>query len=409
MGSQFPYDQELDAGSVPALGEFTRQMRVNLRRWLVYLKSDPPLHDLESKAAHIMDDLTSASGMPGAEKEAIELAVAVSLRFERLGLWRDWYKRLMDLYAPAVERVPKDIQAKFYLCLIRYYLHRTDPVNADRVINSLLDLAAIKSDATLQEAHLAAATVAMTLGNWSEGVALLDDLLQLAHETGDKALPGKAYAVLTHFYIHRLDYAHAFEMAQMVYSVGIALHDHLLILDGLQHMAAAFQNPAQPKRALEYLRLASQYSFWLGYPQQVDYTWQTWGACHYYLGNYVEAEYFMRGAVHAFRGSGHNYAVALLGHGLALMHLKRYSEAEQSYQAALDEWQALKRPADALYARHALAELSWLSGRDDEAVGRIQAAIADAEMLGNQVNEQVLDALRADLIKYRNGIDRAEQ
>jgi len=117
----------------------------------------------------------------------------------------------------------------------------------------------------------------------------------------------------------------------------------------------------------------------------------------------------MRGAVYAFRGSGHNYAVARLGHGLALMRLKRYGEAEQSFLAARDEWQALKRPADALYARHALAELSWLRGRDDEAIVRIEAAIADAEALGDQVNVQVLAALHADLIKYREGIDRAEQ
>ena len=385
MASHFPFDHELEAGSAPALGDFTRQMRTNLRRWLAYLKSDPPLQALESNAAQIMDDLTAASGLLGAEKEAIELALAVSLKFERLGRWRDWYKRLMELYAPAVERVPKDVQAKFYLCLIRYYLHRTDPVNADRVIESLLALAAIKSDAMLQEAHVAAATVAITLGNWSEGVALLDDLLQLARETGDKTLLGKAYVVQTHYYTHRLDYARAFEMAQMVYSVGIAQHDHVLILDGLQYMAAAFQNPAQPARALEYLRLASQYSFWLGYPQQVDYTWQIWGACHYYLGNYVEAEYFMRGAVYAFRGSGHNYAVTLLGHGLALMRLKRYAEAELSYQAALDEWRSLKRPADALYARHAQAELSWLCGRDSEAIARIEATIAEAEALGDQI------------------------
>lgn len=408
MASQFPFDHELDAGSVPALDDFTRQMRANLRKWLAYLKSDPPLTALESNAAHILDDLTAASGLHGAEKEAIELALAASLKFERLGRWRDWYKRLMDLYAPAVERVPKDAQAKFYLCLVRYYLHRTDPVNADRVINALLDLAAIKSDAMLQEAHIAAATVAVTLGNWSEGVVLLDELLDLAHETGNQRLLGNAYVVLTHYYTQRLEYAHAFEMAQMVYSVGIALHDHLLILDGLQYMAAAFQNPEQPARALEYLRLASQYSFWLGYPQQVDYTWQIWGACHYYLGNYVEAEYFMRGAVYAFRGSGHNYAVTLLGHGLALMHLKRYAEAELSYQAALDEWIALKRPAEALYARHALAELSWISGRDSEAIARIEATIAEAEALGDQVNDQVLAALRADLIKYREQSNRGD-
>jgi len=40
---------------------------------------------------------------------------------------------------------------------------------------------------------------------------------------------------------------------------------------------------------------------------------------------------------------------------------------------------------------------------------RIEAAIADAEALGDQVNVQVLAALHADLIKYREGIDRAEQ
>src|SRR5579871_351914 len=188
MASQFPYDHELDAGGVPALDDFTRQMRANLRKWLVYLKSDPPLPALEANAALILDDLTAASGLPGAEKEAIEVTLAASLKFERLGRWRDWYKRLMDLYAPAVERAGKDGQAKFYLCLIRYYLHRTDPVNADRVINALLDLAAIKSDALLQEAHVSAATVAVTLGNWSEGVTLLDDLLKLARETGNNRL-----------------------------------------------------------------------------------------------------------------------------------------------------------------------------------------------------------------------------
>jgi len=190
--------------------------------------------------------------------------------------------------------------------------------------------------------------------------------------------------------------------------VGIALHDHLLIVDGLHYMAAAFQNPEQPARALEYLRLASQYSFWLGYPQQVDYTWQIWGACHYYIGNYAEAEYFMRGTVYSFRGSGHNYAVALLSHGLALMHLKRYADAERSYQAALDEWHTLKRPADALYAGHALAELSWQSGRVAEAIARLEATIAEAEALGDQVNNQILAALRADLTKYREQSKNAD-
>src|SRR5260221_2822206 len=173
MPELFPYDDELDGGGVvPAPDDFPRLMRINLTQWIDYLRVDPPLQDLELKAQQIMEAIQMASGLPGAEREAVALALAVDVKFERLGLWRSWYPRLMELYGPANERVTERSRVKLFRCLMNYYIHRGDMVRANKIINYMLDLMSVDSDSTLYEVTLSQARVAISLGELTDSGAL---------------------------------------------------------------------------------------------------------------------------------------------------------------------------------------------------------------------------------------------
>jgi tetratricopeptide (TPR) repeat protein len=402
MSEQFPYDDELDGGGlVPQTEEFTRLMRANLVHWIDYLRVDPPLQDLELKASRIMEDIQMASGLPGAEREAVELALAVDVKFERLGLWRSWYPRLMALYGPANERITERSRVKFFRCLMNYYIHRGDMVRANKIINYVLDLASIDAELTLLQVYLAQERVAITLGQLADGAELLEQMFSLAQIIGNGTLLGRVYGVLAHYYSSRWDGKNTFQYGQMMYSVGIAYHDDKLILDGMHFVAVAFYLLREYTQTFRYIELAMQYSYWSGDSNQIDYMWYTCGTCYYGMGDFSQAEYFMRGSVRAFEGSGHYHALALLSHGLCLIKLKSYAEAERALTGALNEWGKLNQPVDQIYAKHALAELCMITRRYDEAVARLEATLADAEALGERCHSFLLDELRKDRKKYR--------
>jgi hypothetical protein len=104
MPSTNYHDDDLNVDVVPDGEDLTKLAIANLGCWLDYMKTNPSLLKLQRKAVEIMDDIQAASGLPGAEQLAIDLAMATSEKFERLGLGKTWYQKLMSLMAPALDQ-----------------------------------------------------------------------------------------------------------------------------------------------------------------------------------------------------------------------------------------------------------------------------------------------------------------
>jgi hypothetical protein len=399
-GSKSPYDKEL-SGEVPSNDDFERLIRRNLQKWLDYINSDPPLNDLQKHAEAIMADIGYSNAFKGTEGLAIELAFAVGTRFERLKLWKSWHDQLILMFNSVLESPSEEARLKFHQCLMQHHLYLGDMVRVNFLINSLLDINRLKSNATLYEVNLASVTVAILLASYEDGLSMAQEMLDIALNTGNKVLLGKTYGVLTHFYFNRWDFRNTFQYAQMVYSIGIALHNDTLIINGLHYLALSFQiAPEQAQRAFRYLDLAMQYAYWTGDALQIDYMWQTWATCALYLKEHHEAEYFFRIAVQVFNGYGDHYAAALHGHGLSLLFLDHYDEAETLLELALAKWEQLQRPLEGLYTRHALAELYSRVARHEEAIVLMQLTLADALAMGPHCSEFLINLLRTDLDEY---------
>ncbi len=407
MADDSQYDSELQEGSNLLTSDLVKAMRANLQEWISYMEGDPPLAELQARANRIMEDIQSGSGLPGAEDLAIQLALAVDSKFERLGLWRAWYPRLMYLYEPAVERAGELGQANLFQCLMHYYLHRGDMVRASGVINQLLDIAALKPDAPIQEAMLGAASVASVLTDTDDGKVLAEQLLELAALTNNSLLMGRAYGVLNRYYASQHNAERAFEYGQMVYSVGIGLRNDVLILNGLHYMALAFQVAKQPERAFLYLGRLKAYSEASGDVSQMNYLWYTLGACCYLAKDYQQAEQYFRKTLALYPSGTVNHATTLYMLGLALMQLSQFDESEKMLKASLDEWETLKRPFDRLYVKHGLAHLRWMQHRYKEAVRIAEETLAEAEKMDNVRRDQWINELRPDLERYRASLKTA--
>jgi tetratricopeptide (TPR) repeat protein len=399
------YDRELDVDFTPAVSELVDLMRKNLGNWLAYMQSNPPLSDLQANAEEIMAAIQAASGLPGAEELAAELALAVDIKFERLGLWQAWYPRLMSLYAPVAGRPDGPSQGRLYQCLMNYYLHQGDLVRANRVINMLLDIAASDPKFPLQEAMIGAASVIAAMGSGTDGPVLAEQLLDLAYLTGNRQLMGRTFGVLSQYYVHRSDPQHTFEYGQMAYCVGAALDDDHIIINGLHFMALGLAGP----RAFPYLKRAMRRSHARGEVSHMMYLRYTWGYCCYLSGRFPQAAHLLAGSVLALAGRGSYYATALYMCGLALMRLERYTSAEEMLHQAIVQWGS--RSFEHLYARHALAHVHWLTGNYGDAVRHAEQVIDELRATDDTRSAQLLAELDKDLAKYRAARDgvRAEK
>lgn len=395
------YDAELDVDYAPQSNELVELLRANLTRWLDYVKAGPSLWDLRTTANDIMETIQSASGVPGAEQLAIELALAVDGQFGRLNLGRAWYPRLMSLYGPAVDRMGTLEQSRLFQCLMRHYLHQGDMLRANQIINTLLDIAELDPNVQVQEAMLGAASVAAALAQNDDSLVLAEQLLVLAQLTGDRLLMAKTFAVLSQFYSNRIDAPRTFEHGQMLFCIGEALSDDRYAVNGLHYMAIAFQLANEPRRAFPYLERALARASRSGDATQLDYLWHTWGSCYYLLGEYEAAEYYLSRGVKVLveRGAYHGTALYMLG--LSQMYQDKLTEAAESLMRALDVWVQHRRPFEQLYAKHALSDVYWRRGQVADAVALAESVLADAETMEHSRRDLLVNALRSDLDKYR--------
>ncbi len=397
-----PYDDELNSdGSAPSADELAARINENLSSWLRYVSEEPSLYELNLKAEEIMADLGYATAIPATVNKAIELVTAVDTQFERLGLWREWYPRLMGLYSPAMDRLPADWKAHLYRTFVNHYLYRGDLLRANAAINAILELAADKWNEALQDAMVGVAAVASGLEPNDPAAQLARMLISLAYVTHNDLLLGRSYGVLSHFYADRFDKDRAFVYGQMVYCIGIKSQNETLILNGLHFMALAFQVGQDYQRAIHYLEFAMEYACHTGDKFRIEYMMLTWGMCSYYTGDYIKAEEQLRESIQVFKDSGHYYAAALYAHGLCLMKLERYDEAERDLKAALAERVKQKRAFDAVYVKHGLAELYSVTGRHDQAISLSTEALLEAEAMAERAGEYYLKILRDDVVEYR--------
>jgi tetratricopeptide (TPR) repeat protein len=401
MNDEDSYDNDLDVDYTPSGDELTELSQRNLSQWLEYVQSDPPLHELRTKANAIMTDIQIASGLTGVETLAADLALAVDSKFVRLGLWRAWYTQLMNLYAPLVDQIDEALQACLFQMLMHYYLHQGDVMRANQAIKALMDLADTKPEIGLKEAMLGAAAVSASLTDSEGGLALAEQLLDLSQLTDDKVLMGRTFGVLAQFYANRGDLQQTFECGQMTYCVGLGLAEDVFIIHGLHYMALALTLGSQPERAIPYLEWAAERSCWSGDSVQRDYLWYTWGLCSYLMGKYEDAEALLSECVRTFAGRGKYYAKATYMCALVQMKLGHLREAERLLRRSISEWERLKRPFDRLYAEHGLAHLYWLDGRCAEAVEMAEQTLAEAQASDNLRRDALVSELRQDLDKYR--------
>jgi tetratricopeptide (TPR) repeat protein len=395
------YDNDLDVDYTPSGEELTELSRRNLSHWLEYIRSDPPLHELRTKANAIMADIQIASGLTGVETLAADLALAVDSKFVRLGLWRTWYTQLMNLYAPLVDQINEALQARLFQMLMHHYLHQGDVMRANQAIKALIDLADTRPDIELKEAMLGAATVSASLTDSEGGLDLAVQLLNLSQLTDDKVLMGRTFSVLAHFYANRGDPQQTFECGQMIYCVGFGLAEDVFIIQGLHYMALAFTLSNQPERAIPYLEWAAERTCWSGDSVQRDYLWYTWGLCSYLMGKYEDAEALLAECVRTFAGRGKYYARATYMYALVQMKRGHLHDAEQWLLRSISVWERLKRPFDRLYAEHGLAHLYWLDGRHAEAVEMAEQALTEAQASDNLRRDALIGELSQDLDRYR--------
>jgi hypothetical protein len=158
-------DSELAVGYAPQLAELVALSREQLSHWLAYIERDPPLDKLKANATKIGDAIQMASGLPGMEQLAAKLAVAVDVKFERLGVWRAWYPRLMAIYGSVVERGNGLAQSQLFQCLMRHHLRQGNLINSNHAINFLLDIAESDPDVPLQETMIGAVSVSTLLSS----------------------------------------------------------------------------------------------------------------------------------------------------------------------------------------------------------------------------------------------------
>ncbi len=216
-------DKALDVDYAPAGAELTDIAGRNLSRWLDYVRTNPPLPELQKKANAIMDAIQVASGLVGLEAQAADLALAVDHRFIRLGILHPWYEKLMNLYDPFMGQ-NKWFQAGLLHMLVQQFLHEGDVRRARQLIDPSPD-----ADTRL----LDWAAVEASLAENEQSRLLAERLISLAHSSGDKSLMARAYSVLAQFYVNQSSARRVFECGQMVCCVGIGLTDETLIVHGL--------------------------------------------------------------------------------------------------------------------------------------------------------------------------------
>ncbi len=398
-------DSKLEVGYAPAISDLVDQIRRNLSDWLGYVEKEPSLSELRARSGEIMEAIQMASGLDGAAELAAQLAMAVDSKFERLGLGRAWYPRLMSLYASVTDQTDGLPQAQLFQCLMNYYLYHGDLLRANMVINMLLDVAETDPNIPLQETMVGAATVAAVLTTDGEGVVLAEQLLDLAQLTGNKHLMGKTLGALCQYYVNQFDPYRTFEYGQMAYCVGLGLSEDNFVINGLHHMAIGLQLSGQASRAFHYLEKAMTHSQVSGDISHMSYLKYTWGYGCYLIADYEQAADYLAGAIRVFAGRGSYYASALYMLGLSLMQLERLSEAEEMLKQAISEWSNIKRTFEPYYAQHALAHVYWKGGRFDEAVRQAEQTLKELEAVDNLRRKGLEDELRKDLDKYRSSQD----
>jgi len=401
-----PFDGELfSGGTAPSASDLAARINENLSSWLRYVSEEPSLYELNLKAEEIMVDLGYATAIPATINKALELVTAVDTQFERLGLWRQWYPRLMGLYSPVMDRLPANWKAELFRTFVNHYLYRGDLLRANAAINAILDLAADKWNEALQDAMVGVAYVATGLETDDRAAKLAQMLISLAYVTHNDLLLGRSYSVLSQYYADRFDNVKAFIYGQMVYCIGIKSQHDPFILNGLHFMALAFQVGQDYPRAITYLEYALEYACLTGDKFRIEYMLLTWGMCSYATGDYIKAEGQLRDSIAVFKDAGHYYASALYAHGLCLMSLNRYEEAEQDFKTALAERIKQKRVFDAIYVKHGLAELYSVTRRHAEAILLSLEALSEAESMAERAGEYYLKVLRADVVEYQRRRD----
>jgi tetratricopeptide (TPR) repeat protein len=415
---QGPYDHELDGGGVaPSSAELAKVHNRNLVKWLEYVNSNPPLQILKEKIPQIMQALDYAGGIPETADNAAALMVAVDERFERLGLWKLWGKRLFHLYQDIVTHGSEPAKLDFFQCFMNYYLNRGDMLRATfaiNAINALLELAEFDTPQKLQNAMLGAAAVAASLELSPDAIAQAEQIVSLALLTDNDVLLGRAYSVLSQFHANRRDPIRTYDYGLRVYSIGKPLGNDQLILSGLHLMALAFQLTEQPEFAFNYLERARDHASLTGNTGQIAYINLTWGACAYIAEDFETAEQYIRSSLEKFSDpddhhiTGNYHVSALYAHGLCLLRLGRYEEAESRFNTSLIEWGKLKRVRDQIYAKHALAELYSLRNDHQRAIKLMKEVLKEVKKMDGQWDEAFLIKLNNDLNTYTKRQDQGK-
>jgi tetratricopeptide (TPR) repeat protein len=394
-------DSELAVGYAPKLAELIAVSRDELSRWLAYVEGEPPLDKLRVNAQKIGEAIQIASGLDGLEQLAAKLALAVDIKFERLGIWRAWYPRLMALYESVVGQGDALAQSQLFQCLMRHHLRQGNLTSSNHAINFLLDIAQIDPSVPLQEAMIGAVSVSTLLSGGEESLVLAEQLFSLARLTRDYLLMAKTFNVLGLYYANKHDPIRTFECGQMTYFISTMIGREDIALSGLHYMGIAFQIGEQPQRAFRYLREAVVRARRTGDIGDLQYIEYTWGTCCYVLGKYRLAMTHLNRCVDYFAGRGTYHATTRYMLGLCYMRLERFVEAENALNAARAEWKKLNQPFDELYARHALAHVYFLQGRYPEAVEEAEQTLAEAQKTDNIRRDYLVDQLTQDLEKYR--------
>jgi tetratricopeptide (TPR) repeat protein len=367
-----------------------------LTKWHSFAFSNPPLQAVAQYADALLNDLNLIIRSPEFARLAVETALELAIAFERVKVGDLWHKTLINISGAIADTNIQALRQKLEQAMLRHNLYVGNPPMLDALVKSQermmnLDYAA------REDLSVAVATIGNMLANYDQGLIVAQDLLELAKKTDNKLTMARAYSILSQMYTYQFNAPKAFEYGQMVFSIGIALHDDLLITNGLHYMGLSFQI-STPQRAFHYLEYALEYAVYAGDIAQHDYVWQTWATCLYYLGEYDEAVYFYTMALQNShdRPYGQLHAAAMHGYGVSLTLIGRYVEAKTALEQALAIWVKHNRTVEVIYIQHALAELHSRMNQHVAALNLINRAIGEAEALGSRCNPTLMQVMLED-------------
>lgn len=374
------FDDEL-RGIPPSNVDLETAARRKLMFWLDFAQGSPTLTEVEQAAPEILKALNYSIGFKRLAEPASELALSLSNQFERLDLGQEWFARILTVFDASNRSEVAPAIHKMALVLVRHFQNSGDP---SRIQLYLRDFFKVAFDSEIQRGTtIARSVVALSRADLTEGERIAEAFIVEATQVGDQWLLGLAHSIMSAIRLRQGADLAAFLHAQYSYRLALHCQDSGLQLESLQYIALGTKMQARPRLTMMYLDRADTLAAQLNDRLQQKYLALTRAQCLLSMGDYQSAlDLFVR-CRKFFVTHGYYAAMALHGHGYALLRLKLYKSASRVLMAAANEWSEIGFPLEEIYVLTALAELYEHLDRLSDGIQALNRALSVAEEISH--------------------------